>query len=146
MKTRPGRTFIGFALLIFGLLSRGCASSDRTDAAQLLERWRVTFNSHDLAGFTNLYADSGVYFPPGLVYFARTRSELRENLDRVWRATADMRIVEIKNVIAADGEIAFVWRMETKTHLTSTPIISWGASLLATDGGLIIEQTTVTSR
>jgi hypothetical protein len=134
-----------FALLLLGPTTLGCRSgTNRDELETLVERWRVLFNSHDLAGFTALYAPSGAYMTPGMVYFVRSPAELRLTLDALWRIHPDLRITQIFSIVPGGDMVAFAWEAAfTKAGKRQT---LHGASFLSLEDDRIGQQLTVTSR
>lgn len=117
------------------------ASCDRglnaASAQTFVEQWRLRYDSHDLGGFTALYASEGAYTVPPQPNVVRTREELRDTLEKSWRRWPDLRITSLTDVVAAGDRIAFVFSLTDGTRAT------WGATFLRLEDGRITWQLTI---
>jgi hypothetical protein len=117
---------------------------ERREAEAFAERWRALYNSHDLAGFTALYAERGNCAVPGMVYFTRSRAEMRETLEKAWHKFPDMRIAENPRVVAGEEQIAILFDLVFTAR--RGPVRQTGATFLRVEDGLIAHQFLVMRR
>lgn len=130
------------------LVSSSCGmSADSGTLEAFVDRWKVLYNSHDLAGFASLYAPKGAYMAPGMVYFETDRGALRKGIEHVWRNYPDAQIAEIYSIVRdSDGDkIAFAWRL-TRTAPSGKLEVLLGSSFLTVEDALVVQQLTMTAR
>ena len=110
-----------------------------------VDQWRVYFNSHDLSGFASMYAPEGTYMTPGMIYFVRSREDLRRALDALWRKYPDIQITETRFHVVDSSKLAFVWDLEYMGPARRTET-QRGATFIEFGEGGVTHQLTVVSR
>jgi hypothetical protein len=142
------KRIVPWALLAILVLAphSGCRSGGGRELREVTTRWRLLFDSHDLASFTSLYAPHGAYATPGMAYPVHSPEELRGVLETIWRNTPDMRIAAIHSLVAEGDRIGFVWELNSTPPMATKPIKTFGATFLRLAEGKIVEQLTVTAR
>lgn len=134
-----------FALAAVALLVSSCDSGlSQGQGEEFFARWRTLYDSHDLAGFSELYVEEGNYAVPGMVYFTRTRAEMRETMDTIWRRFPDMRLAANARVVASGDQIAVFGELLFTTR--QGPVRQGMATLLRLRDGRIVQQTLVVRR
>lgn len=131
------------AVVALGGCRRGL---DDRQAREFIQRWQMAYNSHDLPSFTALYAEEGVFLPPGMLYPVRRRTALRETLDTMWRRPANLRIAMIHRVVAGGDQIAFLWTGSVTGGLTGQRWVLAGATFMRLEKGRIADESTVIRR
>lgn len=133
-------------LLLSCLAAAGCQNDNRRTLEEFAERWKVLFNSHDLPGFTELYAANGAYMTPGMVFPARSPAALHTALEQFWKNFDDSRITDIHSLVAGSDRLAFAWELELRRAKATNAQKVRGATFMTLEKGRIVQQLTITAR
>ena len=147
LRARRTLSALAVALVVVGAGTAGCRGRPSAeDSEKFVEKWRVLYNSHDLPGFTQLYADQGIFMPPGTIYPVKSRQALRPVLDGLWRRSPSPRISAVHQVVASADRIAFVWELTYDARPGGAPQKKYGATFLTLADGRVTYEFTVNQR
>src|SRR5262249_28921068 len=83
-------------LVLSFLVMASCKPGIGTEQAQrFADHWIALYNSHDVVGLCALYAETGNFVLPGMIWFAPSRDELRKAATDIWSHSPDMKITSL---------------------------------------------------
>lgn len=130
------------------LCSQHAACDGRREQAALeafAHRWRTLYDSHDVTGLAALYAAEGAYTAPGMLYFVRSRSELKSALDNLWRSNPELRVTAMDYLVVQDDRIGFAFELESRSPDRGLVKVH-GATFLTVRSGTIVNQLSIMRR